>query len=336
MAFLINEQSGDRIYLNRHHTFGRREDAVDTQLHLAGISKIHAVIEFRDDHWCLRDISKNGTWIDRERVDNGLPVRLKAKQQIAFAGQLDDSWLVENLQPPADLLIPVLSKNQSNDLNKSLNTQEIRLEPYNVLPDEQQPKKILFLDNDIGAWILEDCDTGKRQEIEHGQQISMGLGEHRHIWQLHTPPMLNQTEELFFDLDQLQQFIFEFHLSQDEETTSLKLVSEKRTIDLGERSHHYLLLHLARQKFDALNKGYEDSDVGWIDKENLARDLGIDAAHLNILIFRSRKQIGECLPFTIGVNQLLERRRGYIRIGNISFNIYKSSQMISTFDAAPA
>ncbi len=327
MALLINEKTGEKVYLNPHHTFGRREDAVDTALSISGISKIHAVIEYRDDHWSVRDISKNGTWIDRERLESGLPKKLKAKQRIAFAGQLEESWLVENLNAPREMLIPVEADANGDGSNKASESDAILLEKYSVLPSDAAPEKILFLSNDTGTWLLEDCETGLQEPVNHKDTVVIADKQ----WSLHIPPLLNQTEDLFLDLDQLQEFTFIFNLSQDEETTSLLLKSQKKSVDLDARSHHYLLLHLARQKAEALANGYDPADVGWIDKDTLAKDLGIDSAHLNILIFRSRKQIAECLPFTIGVNQLLERRRGYIRLGNISFEIHKGSQLIHEF-----
>ena len=52
----------------------------------------------------------------------------------------------------------------------------------------------------------------------------------------------------------------EFNVSQDEEETQLSLRVDDQEMDLGTRSHHYLLLLLARTRIQDKDAGHE-SDV---------------------------------------------------------------------------
>lgn len=82
---------------------------------------------------------------------------------------------------------------------------------------------------------------------------------------------------------------FEFYLSQDEEITELTILSPDRAHNLELRSHHYVTLLLARKKYEDQNNQVAPEEQGWIYSELLARGLGIEANHMNILVHRARK-----------------------------------------------
>jgi hypothetical protein len=106
---------------------------------------------------------------------------------------------------------------------------------------------------------------------------------------------------------------FNFDVSLDEEHVQLCLEHKGEPIDLGERTHHYLLLHLARLKAQHAKDGIDCNNQGWINNDQLERELGIDNSHINIQIFRARKQIAHAIPNINGLADLLERRRGSVR-----------------------
>jgi hypothetical protein len=140
------------------------------------------------------------------------------------------------------------------------------------------------------------------------------------------------TEARAHSLQKLVDIEFVFSLSLDEETTQLELhqPKQKQTIDLGVRSHHYLLLQLARHRADDITRGLDSKSQGWIYADHLAAELGLDITHMNIQIFRARKQFADNLPETVDHESLLERRGGKIRFGGVKFKIYKGATLTTT------
>ena len=68
MATLINNQTQQSCLLQPHHSFGRLQSSVNTLISDAYISKVHAFIEWNDEHWLLRDVSSNGTWLNGSKL----------------------------------------------------------------------------------------------------------------------------------------------------------------------------------------------------------------------------------------------------------------------------
>ena len=92
-------------------------------------------------------------------------------------------------------------------------------------------------------------------------------------------------------------------------------------IDLGERTHHYLLLILARKRMEDQQSLAEENEHGWMDKLLICQQIGLDENHLNIHIYRFRKQLIKARPITMQLMQIIERRRGEIRLGLDTINI---------------
>lgn len=124
---------------------------------------------------------------------------------------------------------------------------------------------------------------------------------------------------------------FRFHVSLNEEHTWVKVFHDGKSFDLGERIHHYSLLTLARRRLEDARKGIEPHSQGWLDIERLSRMLGLDASHLNIQIFRVRKQIAQSLPAELSFPNIIERRRGEMRFGTFGFQIVRGSSIEGEF-----
>lgn len=303
MAYLRNVQSDEKLYLQAHHTFGRHSDSVDTVLPQAPISKIHSVIEWNSQHWHIRDLSRNGTWLDQQKLAKAEKTPLQIGQTINFGHQSDTNWVVENLDPPCNLLI---------GLNAASHTEA--LSHYHLLPDTQQPLAALFYCNVRGQWLFElrsahATDEEEQTVIPANGRIQVG----EQAWQLFLNHEQAPTVELVYQPPKVEDCAFQFDVSLDEEHTQLQLHHGSTTIDLGERSHHYLLLHLLRLKAQHAQQGFDNNSQGWIQNEQLAKELGLDISHINILIFRARKQIAEAFPEIPGLADLLQRRRGGVR-----------------------
>ncbi len=317
MAYLRNLQTNDKLHLLTHHTFGRRNDGVDTFIDQAEVSKIHAVIEWNGQAWEIRDLGRNGTWIDQQKLPSAKNTALRTGQTISFASQTKNSWKVENLDAPANLLL---------GLNDSSITE--KLSHYHLLPNSTSPLAALFHCGTRGLWILESHTDNNINScsnetiVNHNDCISIG----DHKWQLFLNTEQQQTLNITDNPSSIDQVAFHFDVSLDEEHTQLKLDHQYETIDLGERSHHYLLLHLARLKAEHANQGVDNKSQGWINNEQLAKELGIDVSHINIQIFRARKQIADEFP---GATDLLQRRRGEVRFNCSQASISKGDRIES-------
>ncbi len=123
-----------------------------------------------------------------------------------------------------------------------------------------------------------------------------------------------------------------FHVSLDEEHVCLKIHDTRHVLDLGERSHHYALLILARMRLVDAQRQLDGHLQGWVDLDRLAKMLGLEPAHLNIQIFRMRKQLAEAQPAGAPVLEVIERRRGSLRFGDLPFHITRGSKFEADFD----
>jgi len=63
------------------------------------------------------------------------------------------------------------------------------------------------------------------------------------------------------------------------------------------------------------------ADQGWLDKEALGKMLKLSENHINIQIYRFRKQLISVSPQSLALPQAIERRSGEIRIACDSIEI---------------
>lgn len=127
----------------------------------------------------------------------------------------------------------------------------------------------------------------------------------------------------------------DFSVSQNEEHVSIALATPACRIDLGERTHHYSLLALARQRLQDAERGFDLSSQGWVETHALAQGLGIDTAHLNIHIFRARSQFRRATAQAGQMLELIERRRYELRIGGFDFQIRRGLRLEADFHLHP-
>lgn len=296
--------------LRAHHTFGRMQEQVDSCVDLAAVSRIHAVLEWNGDSWLIRDLSRNGTWLDQEKLKPGESYSLKVGQRIYLGSPQQTPWCIENLNPPHDLL--VAHQPEQDD---------IALNHFHFLPNDETPELALHQSAEDGLWYIENISNSESRPLLHGQQFSCAQQQ----WSLFLVGHIPATEQMSMRPKQFSDYGFSFSTSLDEENTRLSIESDEAELDFGERSHHYVLLHLARRRAEDALAGLDIESQGWVDTEQLARDMGLDGSHLNILIYRARKQLAEALPTVTGLKQLVERMRGRLRFGGQLFTIAKGA-----------
>ena len=316
VAILSNQATQRKIYLRTHHVFGRGH-AADTLLENLDASQVHASISWIAGAWQLRDHSRNGSMLDGVALRHCVSHCLSVGSVIAFGHDRGAKWVIEDLSAPANLLWP-----------RGHDAAPIKLASSNLLPRGAAAE--LAIDcNAMGQWIctgpqhssvLEDGDevrfAGKRWCFVMATEVIttlQGIGSGDAM--LQRPPCT-----------------LSFTVSLDEEHVRLAIGDAQQQLDLGERSHHYTLLTLARLRLADAKRHLDIRAQGWVELERLAKMLGIDPGHLNIQIFRLRKQLALALPCGSRLPELVERRRGSLRFGDLRFSIVHGVKLEANFD----
>ena len=310
MATLLNTQSKQEIILRSQHIFGRHSGACNTVLDNPEASRLHASILWNGTFWQLQDSSSNGTYINNKPIVTGIKTRLMINDEIQFGAQNSCSWKFIEDHAPNSMLVPIKSASKA-----------IELDGIVVLPDDSNPEITLYQQSN-GQWICEN-QSGS-ETIESGAKISTKTNS----WYFIDANVFDETKQVNHNNNLKPAPInVNFSVSQDEEHVSLSIQLENKVIDLGERTHHYLLLILARKRMADKLKNLDDKEQGWIDKSLLCQQIGLDENHINILIYRFRKQLIQARPEATQLLQIVERRRGELRFSEKEINIIGGNEM---------
>jgi len=317
MAVLIDKQTQQHCLLQSHHSFGRLNCSVNTFISNPYISKIHAFIEWSGEHWLIRDVSSNGTWLNGNKLAGDQVTVLNEGDVITFASKSGYAFEVLDVKPPCDCLIPIEHSSEA-----------IKLEYLHLFSGESPHNIVLSYNNQTYSWwqeILSDNldESAEFFELNDREYINIdGL-----TWQLQVNRTLDDTQQLRPTVASLDDLTFVFKTSLDEETTQVSLQSNDQNIDLLVRSHHYLTLNLARQRGKDIQSHVDESEQGWVYAEMLAKEMGLDACHLNIQIYRIRKQFVDALNNCCDTNNIIERKAGKIRLASKFFRIIKGDHV---------
>ena len=304
MAILTNLQTQSCVILQVHHLFGRHSTSNSTQLKNSEASRLHAIISWCGERWTLKDSSVNGTFLNGQKLSSDSSRVLTMGDKINFGCLQSDSWELEDVSEPKNMLIPI---------SPGLDT--IELKTFVVLPSEEQPEITLYL-NEEGQWI---CESGSGSS-----PLSSGdlVGANQSIWRFVESKPTEVTQSLT-DAPAVKavKIAFAFEVSQNEEHISLVLSVEDVEVNLGTRSHHYLLLVLARQRLVDKEQGLKAGEQGWLNKDVLCKMLGLSENHINIQIYRFRKQVVSAMDGAPSFVQFIQRRTGEIRFAVESIKI---------------
>lgn len=288
-------------YLRDRHTFGRRQDAVDTRLNYSYISKQHALIEWREPNWLLKDLSKNGIKLNGQRIPAQKSVLLSAGDVIDFAGMGEVTIQIQDLDPPTTMLI-----------NQQTPEQTIELIESRLLPSDDSPELAFYLCPDRGQWFAERvCEGIEAGPYKHGDLIKLGGEQWLFSMIANNKPSARKIDEQ----SSLNDVVFRFDIDSGGQPTDLSLFHNDTRFNLDKPPYQHLLLLLCH---DRVNQG----GAGWIDNHQLIKELRLSEEELNIQVFQARKQIAETLPFISGHLHLIERKRDAIRTGITNFEVY--------------
>jgi len=312
MAKIINLNTEEQVTLMLQHLFGRHPNSSHTLLFSPDASRMHATIFWDGSMWVLQDSSSNGTYVNGKLIHRGSDQHLYLGDLINFASLTADTWRIVDLSPPNSLLIPV---------TPGLPT--VVLKDLAVLPSEDQPENTLYI-SASGHWVCES---------EFGVSVLKTgdlVGSREQAWRFIEASATAETlHNDVFDLTSVEQTSIQFMVSQNEEHVAMKLIMGEQEYDLGQRNHHYLLLILARKRLEDMAEGLRASEQGWIDKELLSKMLGQSENHINIQIYRFRKQIVKLLSNSSNLPQAIERRTREIRFAYDNVEITGGAEIIA-------
>ncbi len=295
MAIFINERTGISEILQPQHIFGRHPTA-STRLSNPEASRTHAVVIWDGECWVFQDTSSNGSFINGQYRSKDNKVDLEQGDRVQFGSLHSDEWYVKDVSAPQSLLLPI---------TPGLPT--IHLKKITVLPSEDNPQVSIFQSFN-GAWVCESS-TGE-YELQMGDRV----GSDDRQWKFIDAKACMKTNIILADSgNKITSLSFQFNVSQNEEHVSLSFTLGESVIELGIRNHHYLLLILARQYVADKEAGLSQNECGWLDKDRLYKMLGQNENHINIQIYRFRKQFIKSYMASEKMPQVIERRTGEIR-----------------------
>lgn len=315
--FNPNDRNKALTYLSACHCFGRSPTNVDTIINAREISRIHAVVEWTEDSWLIRDLSNNGTWVNKQKLIKDTPHKLKVGDTIFFSSPNGHAFLLKDLHPPQNMLLP---------LEPSASADPIILADGNMLPTEEKPEIALFYVPSKDQWykeLLLDAD-GTAHPVDNEELLFF---DNQH-WQVKLMPLTENTVLMAKPKLSVEQIKYRFNLSLDEENTELTVSTDEKNISLATKAHHYLTLSLARHRDDDAKKGLDEDSQGWRLPETLTKELGCDITLFNTHVCRAKQQFREALDGACDGDELIERRGKKIRFSGVFYRIYKGKELI--------
>jgi len=297
MAVLAKHPEGTHRTLLSRHLVGRSRLA-DLRMTEPTVSGEHAVLRWTGREWELHDLgSRNGTLVDGRRLAPGERVALARGELLAF-GHADNAWRLIDDAPPTIIAVPSEGGDPISAGNDLL-----------ALPSEENPEVVAYRDAG-GDWILEQ--SGETARIADRRSVRAGGRD----FELRVPDLIAATWDTNSPSPHLATLTLCFSVSRDEEYVALTARDDHHIIDLGARAHHAVLLTLARNRLedrktwaapDSRLERPPESSEGWMYQDDLAGRLSMDESHLNVAVFRCRRQLAEA--GITGAASIIERRR---------------------------
>lgn len=303
MAVIENIATAQKVLLLTEHVIGRHNDNAHTHLPEANVSRVHALVVWNGLQWLVKDSSTNGTYINGRLLKKSESATLKKGDKLQFGSIANAVWIFKNGDAPVSRLV-----------SQAPGLMDIELTGLVGLPSDDEPTVQLF-ESPEGDWL---CETDGSTAILRSGDL---VGVKGSYWRFMDARPSAETQEM---RDALTPVVCDIHaafnVSKNEEHVSLDLTVNGESVSLGERSHHYLLLILARHRLK--DAALPESEQGWVYSEELSRLLRLSETHVNIQIYRIRKQVGTAFPQASSTSPVLERRPGQLRFG------YKNIQVL--------
>lgn len=275
MGVICEAATGLIFTLEAHHLIGRSHRC-SLRMEETSVSGEHASLRWTGGTWVIKDLgSRYGTFLNAQPLKPGIPVAVQKDARLAF-GRCKNTWLITDDGPPEVMVVPA-------EGGPAL----LRHDGLIAIPSIDRPAAVVFLASD-GQWVLDQA--GRVEMVEEPTPFLVeGVR-----WRLCNASPLQQTSmpgdgREARALDEVQ---LRFRVSRNEEHVDISVRWRDRIVELGTRSHHYVLLTLARVRQRDNGKGLHPASAGWVDQGELLKQLQLTPERLNLDIFRARRQFG--------------------------------------------
>jgi hypothetical protein len=301
--------AGQCIHLRPYHTFGRSTEC-HTNLAGADISRIHAIIYWQDDNWYIEDRSKNGVWLNDNKILKEQPHLLRESDKIILSSKTGDAFTMVNDLKPCDVLVSMERNKAAIYLERPVTSVEKTLN--------------LFYENE-GWYIIYDDEREESKAIQDGHCICINDS----LYRLQSNRIEYQTFENKPTAKSLDDLELRLHVSDNEEEIQLYIKDNKSSSVIeGHRiqSQLYLLLCLARKSIADKNQGFSECHCGWINLDDLSKALGIEPDNTRIRLHRLRTRIRDTVNFSgVDACQLLQLQDGEVRLNTSKVEVIKGT-----------
>lgn len=296
MPALICQLTGRRAVLGRRCIVGRGP-AVGLRLSTATVSAEHASIYYSEGAWKVRDLgSRNGTFLNGQRVGPRGAGPLTAGDLVAFGGPAEPGWVLEAAHGPGPAARVSSGAWVVGD--------GCRL----WLPSDEEPE--VCVQREGGHWILEGAESSS---LAHdGARIV--VGSESYVLELPATSEEEHGMDSTVEASSLAEPELSFGASQDEEHVHLEARMAGRGVSLGARAYNYALLLLARRRLQERQQGIKEGECGWYYAQELREKLGLDRPALNLQLWRATQSFKKA---GLHPEKLIERRADsqQLRIG---------------------
>lgn len=289
------------------HTVGRAPgSALQAAEGRAGLSRLHAVIAWRDTQWTVRDLgSRNGTRHNGAPIAPGADVPLVTGDVLEF-GLSGDRWRLASEAPPRPAAIPL-----------SGGAALFGWEGGFALPNAENPEVFVVV-HEGGDWVAIRGD--EERPLNDGALVTAG-GE---TWRVHLPGARSATvapEQGTVDSAWGVSISVDDELGRVDAALLVEVPAEPpHRFELGTRAHLLILLTLARERERDERRQVPSDDAGWLSPEDLRAHLGLTRNAFYVQLCRLRAQVAA--TGILEPDQVIERRfSGVLRVGTTNIHI---------------
>jgi pSer/pThr/pTyr-binding forkhead associated (FHA) protein len=277
MGVLKDKETGLSAILEPHTVIGR-DPRCSLRVMSDWVSTQHATLRWTGGGWEIRDLSsRNGTFLDGERITPGLAYVLRVGSQLSFGKRSAQAWILSDGAGPVPMATPIAGGPPALMEGDVI-----------AVPTADAPLASILADEE--GWVLEDHD-GTRTLLSSGDVFTVSGAP----WRFTVPsdmPSPTRLASSMIDLD-VKRIHLSFRVSADEETVALQIDAGGVSRDAGLRSFNYLLLTLARRRLEDMKDGYPDSECGWFNYADFTHDESMAAPQVALNVCRIRKHFAK-------------------------------------------